>query len=117
MEIYSSQGALVARTSSPPLTYLKISPGDKYVIGLSNIKHLNDDQLVVFDSKGELLLRRRISAEVYCFDDPGYQDLRRKHPEAFSQLDSQPKLPHDSYGWREGDRVFLETTIHVSEPY
>lgn len=117
LEFYSPQGELVARTSSPPLTYLKISADDKYVIGLSDIKHLNDDQLVVFDSKGELLLRRRISAHVHCFDDMGYQDLRRKHPTAFSELDRQSKLSHDSYGWREGDRVYLDIKARLSEPY
>lgn len=117
LEFYSSQGALVARAPSPPLTYLKISADDKYVIGLSDIKHLNDTQLVVFSPTGELLLRRQISAHVYCFDVAGYEALKRKHREAFSQLDKRPPLPHGSYGWREGDRVYLDIKGGIAEPY
>lgn len=117
LEFYSSQGALVARTSSPPITVLKISNDDKYVIGLSDIKHLNATQLVVFSPKGELLLRRRISAHLYCFDVAGYQDLRRKHREAFGQLDKFSQLSHERYGWREGDSVYLDGVHGIGEPY
>jgi hypothetical protein len=117
LEFYSSQGALLARTQSPPLTHLKISADDRYVIGLSDIKHLNDTQLVVFSPTGELLLRRRISAQVYCFDVAEYQDLKRKHREAFSQLDRYSQLSHGSYGWREGDSVYLDIEGGIDEPY
>lgn len=114
---YSSQGALIARTSSPPLTHLKILADDKYVIGLSDIKHLNDTQLVVFSPNGKLLLRRRISANLYCFDVAGYQALRQKHREAFSQLDRHSQSSHSSYGWRDGDRIYLEIAGGISEAY
>jgi hypothetical protein len=117
LEFYSSQGALVARVPSPPLTYLEISADGRYVIGLSEIKHLNPTQLVVFSPKGELLLRRRISAHVYCFDVAGYQDLKRKHREAFSELDRYSQLSHDSYGWRESDSVYLDIRGGIGEPY
>lgn len=88
LEIYSSQGELIVRTPSPPLTYLKISADDKYVIGLSDIKHLNDTHLVVFNPSGKLLLRRRISAHLYCLVAAEYQALKQKHREAFSQVDA-----------------------------
>lgn len=116
LKVYSPQGALVARVPSPPLTYLEISADGRYVIGLSEIKHLNSTQLVVFNPKGELLLKRRISAHVYCFDLAGYQDLKRKHREAFMELDRYSQLLHDSYGWREGDSVYLDIRGGISEP-
>lgn len=112
-----SQGALVARTSSPPITYLQISDDDKYVIGLSNIKHMNDTQLVVFSSTGELLLKRGISAHLYCLDVAEYRSLRRKHRQAFDQLNRNAQLTRDSTGWREGDRVYLDIRGDVDEPY
>ena len=117
LTFYSSQGALVARIPSPPLTHLEVSADERYVIGLSDIKHLNSTQLVVFGPKGELLLRKRISARVYCFDRAGYRDLRRKHREAFSRLDSFSRLSNDSYGWRDGDKVYLDIEGGIGEPY
>ena len=116
LKFYSSQGAFVARVPSPPLTYLEITADGRYVIGLSEIKHLNATQLVVFSPKGELLLRRRISAEVYCFDTKGYEELKRKHREAFRQLASYSRLSHDTYGWRENDKFYLDISGGIVEP-
>lgn len=117
LKVYSSQGALVDQVPSPPLTYLEISTDGRYVIGLSEIKHLNSTQLVVFNPKGELLLKRQISAHVYCFDVAGYQGLKRKHREAFRELDRHSQLTHDSYGWRESDSVYLDIRGGIGEPY
>jgi hypothetical protein len=117
LKIYSSEGAVIDQVPSPPLTYLEISDDDRYVIGLSNIKHLNSTQLVVFDSKGELLLRRRISAQVFCFDVAGYQALKNKHREAFEDLARYSQQTYESYGWRDGDRVYLDIRGGIREQY
>lgn len=117
LAFYSSQGALVARVPSPPLTHLWISADDRYVIGLSEIRHLNPTQLVVYSREGELILRRGISAHVYCFSEKEYEKLKRKHREAFVELNRYSQLSHDSYGWREGDRVYLDVRGGIAEPY
>jgi len=105
---YSSRGDLITRVPSPPLTFLGISADGKYVIGLSNIKYLNLTQLVVFNSLGELLLRRRISPSGYCVDVPTYQELRIKHSQAFSDLDEFANYTRGLYEWRVADSVYLD---------
>jgi hypothetical protein len=42
----------------PALTYLWISPDSRYIVGLSNIKYLNQYQLIVLSSDGQELLKQ-----------------------------------------------------------
>ncbi|MRW83426.1 hypothetical protein GJ698_04895 [Pseudoduganella sp. FT26W] len=42
----------------PALTYLWISPDSQYIVGLSNIKYLNQYQLIVMSRSGEELLKQ-----------------------------------------------------------
>jgi hypothetical protein len=114
LEFRSAGGALVARISSPPLTFLDVSVDGRYVIGLSDIKIANITQLVVFDPSGKLLLRRRISAQVYCLDTEGYLALKRKHSKGFRNMETTSKVAFDkigifdNIGWREGENVYLD---------
>lgn len=117
LEFYSPQGAIVARVPSPPLTHLEISADGRYVIGLSKIKHLNATQLVVLNSTGELLLRRGISARVYCFSAKGYEELKRKHREAFDELARHSRVSYETYGWRESDKVYLDIRVGMTNPH
>lgn len=113
LEFYSTPDTLIVRVPSPPLTHLEISADGRYVIGLSNIKHLNSTQLVVFNSRGELLLRRRISARVFCFDEKEYEELKSAHREAFAELDRYSRQTYGSYGWRDGNNVYIDTGVSV----
>lgn len=115
LKFYSPPGVLVARVPSPPLTYLEVSRDGRYVIGLSEIKFLNPTQLVVFNQNGELLLRRQISAQVYCFDRKGYQEMERMHRDAFEELQRYAKATYGYYGWKAGDRVYLDIREGLSE--
>jgi hypothetical protein len=52
----------------PALTYLWVSPDSNYVVGLSNIKLRNDNQIVVFNRNGDLLLRASVLGQAYAIE-------------------------------------------------
>jgi hypothetical protein len=109
LKFYSSSGELIACVPSPPLTYLALSPDERYVIGLSQIKLANPAQLVVFDSKGQLLLKRRIAASSSCFGQTEFERLKSSYPETFASLAKYSRfLGATYYGWRDGERIFLD---------
>lgn len=66
VELYETTSErLLFRQKSPPLTTLWISPDQKLVVGLSNIRLDNPIQIVVFGADGRVLLER----SVRCGDD------------------------------------------------
>jgi hypothetical protein len=54
-------GKRLRQMPSPALTWLGVTPDQRYVVGLSSIKHVNPYQLAVWDREGNLLLKRRIA--------------------------------------------------------
>ena len=60
---------------SPALTYLWISPGSKYIVGLSKIQLWNPYQLVIWDTSGTLLFKEHISPEGACLSEREYDSL------------------------------------------
>ena len=49
-------------TTVPAITYLWISPDSRYIVGLSNIKYLNQYQLIVLSDSGQELLKQDLTA-------------------------------------------------------
>lgn len=113
---FFDRGRPVARISSPPLTYLYVTPDSRYVVGLSRIKVWNDVQLVVFDRNARLLLQRHISAKVYGVSNEEYRRLRRVHAETIAELDRHSRLMQTAYSWRQGDIVYLDIWYRTTEP-
>lgn len=64
----SSTDRLIHRGPSPALTWIGFVNNGKYVLGLSTIKFANTFQLVLFDSKGSLLSKRRVSEQCTTSD-------------------------------------------------
>jgi len=113
---FRTTGKPVIRISSPPLTFLLVTPDSRYVIGLSQIKALNDVQLVVFDRDARPLLKRHIASEVYGFSPEAYRQLRTRHAKALSELDRYARFVQMPYGWREGGKVYLDIWTATTEP-
>lgn len=113
---FFDRGRPTARISSPPLTYLYVTPDSRYVVGLSRIKVFNDVQLVVFDRNARLLLKRHISARVYGFSMQEYRRLRAIHAETFAGLDRYSRITQIPYRWRQGDMVYLDLWYATTEP-
>ena len=113
--IFSPPDALVIRVPSSPLTHLSVTDDGTYVIGLSNIKFLNFTQLVVYDMRGRLLMRRRITARVHCLSIDQFNAAKLEFPEVFAALDRHTTLTQVGYGWREADVVYLELP-YLTEP-
>lgn len=107
----------IARVASPPLTYLEVSADGRFVIGLSNIKLLNLAQLAVYDERGKLLLRRQISAWGYCFEVEDFAALRKRHVEAFREIDAFVAAFQIRSEWYADDAVYLESPRGVSNMY
>ena len=107
LEFLDGQGRLVQRTSSPPLTYLWVAPDSRYVVGLSSIKAGNFVQLVVFDARGRLMMKRRITPRLYCMRQARYEQLRRRHFDAFKQLDQASRQMDLPFAWREGAMAYV----------
>jgi hypothetical protein len=116
LEFRSSTGESVTRISSPPLTFLLVTPDSRYVIGLSQIKVANDVQLVVFDRDPRLLLKRHIAVHVNGFSPEKYRDLRTRHSEAFAGLDRHSRMVQMPYGWRQDGTIYLDIWIATKEP-
>lgn len=55
-----NDGVRLWRTPSPAFTYLWISPDEKYIVGMSDIKIGNPYQLVIFSHKGDILVREHV---------------------------------------------------------
>ncbi len=104
----TSDGNLQSRVPSPPLTHLAISDDGRFVIGLSRIKLMNYSQLVVYDRKGSLLLKRGISAQVYCLSVDHFKAVRLDHSEAFGELDRFAETAQISYGWLADGVAYLD---------
>ncbi|GEM_PF-6710824 len=79
-------GRRLRQMPSPALTWLGVSPDSRYVIGLSNVKHDNPYQLVVYNRADELLLKRHIGSQVACLTPEKYRELRHAHPRQFELL-------------------------------
>ena len=47
--------------SVPAITYLWISPDSHYIVGLSDIKYMNQYQLIVLDASGREVLKRDLT--------------------------------------------------------
>lgn len=116
LEFRTDSGGSVVRISSPPLTFLLVTPDSRYVIGLSQIKAGNDVQLVVFDRDARLLLKRHIAGDVYGFSPDTYRQLRTKHAKAFSELDRHARFVQMPYGWRQDGMVYLDIWVATTEP-
>ena len=116
LEFLRGTGESVTHISSPPLTFLLVTPDSRYVVGLSQIKVANDVQLVVFDRDARLLLKRHVAAHVYGFSSETYRDLRIKHSEAFAELDRYSRVVQMPYGWRQDDTIYLDIWIATKEP-
>lgn len=116
LEFRAETGDSVTRISSPPLTFLLVTPDCRHVIGLSQIKAGNDVQLVVFDREAKLLLKRHIGVNVYAFSPQTYQSLRRKHFEAFAELDRYSRAVQLPYGWRQDGVLYLDIWVATTEP-
>ena len=50
-------------TAVPSLTFIWLSPDERYIVGLSDIKHANPFQVVAYSITGDLLFRRSIRCE------------------------------------------------------
>jgi hypothetical protein len=79
-------GRRLRQMPSPALTWLGVSPDSRYVIGLSNVKHDNPYQLVVYNRAGELLLKRHIGPQVACLTPEKHRELRHSYPRQFEIL-------------------------------
>ena len=112
--IFSPPDTLI-RVPSPPLTHLSVTDDGACVIGLSNIKFLNLAQLVVYEMRGRLLLRRRITAQLHCLSIDRFKAAKLEYPEIFAALDRHTTLTQVGYGWREADVVYLELP-YLTEP-
>lgn len=63
LSIKSKRSGSTIKSSSPPLTYLWQSPDEEYIVGLSNIKYKNKDQIVVWNKKGQVLFEKSIQCK------------------------------------------------------
>lgn len=59
----SASGKQLFDMAVPAITYLWISPDSHYIVGLSNIKYLNQYQLIVLSDSGRELLKRDLTNE------------------------------------------------------
>ena len=57
----AESGDELLKLESPPLTYLWLSPGGRYLVGLSTIKVLNETQLLVVSRDGKIVIKRPVS--------------------------------------------------------
>jgi hypothetical protein len=58
-------GKLVFQVPTPALRYLWVSPDNKFVVGISNIKLWNPIQVVVFNIAGKCLLKQKVVASTF----------------------------------------------------
>ena len=56
-------GKLLFKKPCPALTRLEVSPDERFIVGISNVKLWNPYQLVVFSMKGELIKKRSFSGQ------------------------------------------------------
>ena len=91
-------GKEVFRSGVPALSVLKVTDDGRYIIGLSNIKLANPFQAVVFDSRGDLLLARRVGAYESCMSKSKLSKLFDQFPRARKVL--EPRVRDDGSGVR-----------------
>jgi hypothetical protein len=70
------------------LTFIKVSPDEKYILGISNIMVWNPFQLVVYDLDGNLIKKRHIGSLEAKLNTKKFTEFRMKFPDQFRILDS-----------------------------
>lgn len=85
---------------TPALTALWISPDQRYVVGLSNIKLWNPYQLVVYRMDGVLVFRMHVAESEACFDRVQFARFYSDHAQI------QPLLKERSV--IRNDKIFVD---------
>jgi len=75
----TKDGKTLFVTPSPALTTLWISPDQRYLVGLSNVKLWNPYQLVVYRMDGVLVLRMHVPGSEACFDRADFARFYSDH--------------------------------------
>lgn len=81
-------GKIIFKKPCPALTKILISPDEKYIVGISNIKLWNPYQLVIFETSGKLIKKRHIPREEAKLDTKQFEDFKKKFPQQFQVMDS-----------------------------
>lgn len=108
LELYLPNGTTVARLTSPPLRYIKITPDSRYVIGLSDVRLLNSTQALVLDGRGTVLLRRQVSGELFCLSRAQYDHLTKAYPRLFERMARFAAGARQTLAWRAGTNYYLD---------
>jgi hypothetical protein len=86
--INKKTGQRLFKKPCPALTIIQVSPDEKYILGISNIKLWNPFQLVVFDLFGNLIKKRHIEREEAKLNAREITEFKIKFPNQYRILDS-----------------------------
>ncbi len=86
--IDKKSGKSIFKKPCPALTEIQISEDEKYIIGISKIMLWNPFQIVIFNSKGNLIKKRHISSEEAKLDLNNFQKFQEKYSSQYFYLDS-----------------------------
>lgn len=94
--------SVIFKKPCPALTIIEISEDEKYIIGISKIKLWNPIQLVVFDTKGNLIKQRHFCPEEAKLSKIECDTFKLKFPSQFAYLDSINRI------YKVQDSVFID---------
>jgi len=106
---FNSDGSLLFTRPTSALSWIGFSENEKYLIGLSNIKVMNDHQLVVYSNGGDLIHKQRIYIRAFCLPIENYNELIQKYD---SELNAYLKyVPDESQSdlWFDESKAYLWT--------
>jgi|GEM_PF-3811060 len=98
-------GHVLFRTACSTFTHIIVLENGKYIVGLSNLKESRFNS-VVFNAKGEVLFKKKVTSFEYVMSDEGLKALAETYPCEFLKLIEFNDLSRQDSVWCAAPSLF-----------